>query len=205
MTGKKKFIIDAFNEQLGAIKAEAAKPDSGQTFVTLVLFGVGREGGIEVAYDKVPAEKVPELNEETYQTVGNTPMRDGIGTLLTKLLPRDDSSPDADVSFLVWTFTDGLENASKEWSSAGLKTLTDTLEARDNWNFSIVGANQDVLKTSAEYGMSASNALSFNMDAESIGAMAKNTTRGVENYFSSRRQGVKKLNNLYAEDTKTEK
>jgi hypothetical protein len=60
---------------------------------------------------------------------------------------------------VVTVITDGLENASKEYSGTAIKTLVERMKNEEGWNFAYIGTNQDVQATSAS--LSIDNHMAF--------------------------------------------
>ena len=50
---------------------------------------------------------------------------------------------------MVTIITDGLENASKEYSGKAIKALVEQMKEKEGWNFAYIGTNQDVEAVSA--------------------------------------------------------
>ncbi len=54
-----------------------------------------------------------------------------------------------DNAAMVSVITDGLENASREYSGRAIKALVERMKNEEGWNFAFMGTNQDVEATSA--------------------------------------------------------
>ena len=68
--------------------------------------------GIATVYDRMPIDKVPDLDANDYQPTDNTPLYDAMGNAITNLqryINEDDN-------VLVTVITDGYENSSVEWN-----------------------------------------------------------------------------------------
>ena len=63
---------------------------------------------------------------------------------------------------VVTVITDGLENASKEYSGKAIKALVEQMKDQEGWNFAYIGTNQDVEATSAS--LSIDNHMAFSDD-----------------------------------------
>jgi len=66
----------------------------------------------------------------------------------------------------VTVITDGLENASREFTGSAIKALVDKLKDEEGWNFAYIGANQDV--ESVAMSLSISNTMTFISDTEGM-------------------------------------
>lgn len=118
----------------------------------------------------LPASEVAQLMPSDYNPRGLTPLNDAIADAVAAL---DSATGKHDVVFLA-IFTDGLENAS-EHSTASIKTLLEQCEAA-GWGIVFVGANQDTVKTAAQFGMrKRGRAFDFDANEQSV----RRSMRGV--------------------------
>ena len=85
---------------------------------TLTLFNSGK---LDVRHRAVPVAQVPELTELTYQPAEMTPLYDAIGRTLTAA--AHEVPPESKKLCVI--LTDGLENASREYTRDGI--------ARTSW------------------------------------------------------------------------
>ena len=146
MSSIAKAAISGFNETLGGIRsAQKQFADTQEHFVSLMVFCDCDKSYI---YDNVPVDKVKELTSREYRPCCCTPLYDAMGISLNKLLNETKNNPDA--TAVVTIITDGLENSSKEYRLADIKKLVERLKNEEGWNFSYIGTNQDVEKTSRD-------------------------------------------------------
>ena len=120
--------------------------------------------GIATVYDRMPIDKVPDLDANDYQPTDNTPLYDAMGNAITNLqryINEDDN-------VLVTVITDGYENSSMEWSHQQVFQLVEDL-TKKNWLFTYIGANQDALKVAK--GMGIDHSMNYMSDAEGTKAM----------------------------------
>jgi hypothetical protein len=94
---------------------------------------------------------------------GVTPLRDAIGTVINKTDARfkrmkKDNRPGR---VLVVIITDGLENASKEFTADVIKEMIEKHEKKNKWNFVFLGANQDAVTTGASYGTHVNKSMTY--------------------------------------------
>lgn len=188
--GKKEAAIAAFNEQVKTIQENAEK--GGDTFVSLILFGHAMNT-VEVIKDRVPAEDLDELTEEDYTPTANTPFRDAIGLAIATLEAEDD--PEEDVSFLVVTISDGLENASREWGPQTLANKVHELQDTDRWSFvTLVGEGIDMTEVD-NLGLPLGNIGQFKNNAQGLRGASLTMSAGTESYLSAREKGETKVSN----------
>ena len=128
---------------------------------SLVVFN-GRS--IATVYDRMPIDKVPNLDANDYQPTDNTPLYDAMGNAITNLQRYIND----DDNVLVTVITDGYENSSVEWNHQRVFQLVEDLKNK-NWLFTYIGANQDALKVAK--GMGIDHSMNYMSDAEGTKAM----------------------------------
>lgn len=154
--------ISGFNETIGGIRsAQKQFGDTQEHFVSLMVFCDCDKSFI---YDNVPIADVKELTSKEYRPCCCTPLYDAMGISLNKLLNDIKNNPDA--TAVVTIITDGLENASKEYRLADIKALVERLKNDEGWNFSYIGTNQDVEKSSRD--LSIDNHMAFVDDQDGM-------------------------------------
>lgn len=153
MSAVRDATIDGFNEYINTLKE-----DGGKYKVSLTLFDSDMQNKIrlERRYDNVLVDDVKPLTKEDYQPNGGTPLQDAFCMTLKEMKDRTDEK------YLFVVLTDGMENTSQEYSAKDMKKLKEKLEAKDNWTFVYLGANQDAFATSSSYGFTTSNTSNFN-------------------------------------------
>ncbi|MCB0910693.1 MAG: VWA domain-containing protein [Propionibacteriaceae bacterium] len=128
----------------------------GRTTVSLAQF----DDRYEDVYTAADVSVVPALD---LQPRGSTAMLDAIGRSITALGARlaamaEDERPGT-VIFAI--MTDGLENASTEYTHAAVKALITRQETVYNWQFLYMGADQDAIEVGASIGVRADRSLSY--------------------------------------------
>tara|TARA_R110000850_G_scaffold66712_1_gene148193 strand:+ start:184 stop:849 length:666 start_codon:yes stop_codon:yes gene_type:complete len=141
-------VITHFNHFLKTQQAE-----KGEAKLTLVLF----DNQYELLYDAIDLASAVPLTSETYYVRGMTAMNDAVGCVLTANQNEEKA--------IVLIHTDGMENASREFTPASVKALVDKLES--TWEFIFVGANIDAQRTGDQYGFV--NNIQSNATAEAMG------------------------------------
>ena len=132
--------ISGFNETVGGIRsAQERYQGSQEHFVSLFVFCNCDKSYI---YENVPVAEVKELTSKEYRPCCCTPLYDAMGISLNQLLTKIQS--DKNATAVVTVITDGLENASREYSGKAIKALVDKLKDEEGWNFAYIGTNQDV-------------------------------------------------------------
>ena len=150
-----KAAIAGFNETVGGIRsAQERFKDTQEHFVSLMIFCDCEK---TMVYDMVPVDKVKELTSKEYRPCCCTPLYDAMGISINALYNAIKDKEDA--TAVVTVITDGLENASKEYSGKAIKALVERMKDEEGWNFAYIGTNQDVAATSAS--LSIDNHMAF--------------------------------------------
>jgi uncharacterized protein YegL len=143
----------------------------GETILTAVLF----DNQYEVLWDGINAYSV-QLTEKEYFVRGSTSLLDAVGkTILDvnhRLLKNSKSDSLRKVIFVITT--DGMENASCEFSYKKIKNLIKQQKEKYDWEFIFLGANIDAAKEADSLGIEANNAYKFEA-----------STTGVQNMYDT--------------------
>ena len=148
-------------ETIQTIRTAQKDNDNQEHLFSLVVFN-GRS--IATVYDRMPIDKVPDLDANDYQPTDNTPLYDAMGNAITNLQRYIND----DDNVLVTVITDGYENSSVEWNHQRVFQLVEDLKNK-NWLFTYIGANQDALKVAK--GMGIDHSMNYMSDAEGTKAM----------------------------------
>ncbi len=165
----KSAIIKGFNEIVETVKGVEKQFPEQQHFISFVTFnGLG----LKTLIWKEPVDKINMIDEKAYRPEASTPLYDAIGSSCTQLRKELDSETDYNV--LVTILTDGLENASKEYSGKAVRQLIEELKL-NHWAFTYIGAEHDV-ENSAN-SISITNTLVFKKDAAGMKSMFERESR----------------------------
>lgn len=155
MGGTQNEVIGAYNAFIEDQK-KIAKDNDAKIKTTLILF----DDRYEEVYEKVPVEQTPELTNQTYFVRGMTAYLDALGNTITKFEGKK--------NVIFFIETDGMENASREYSMDAVKKLVEKKKS-EGWDFNFVGADLDtatVSKMSGMLGIDASKTMAFAKSAE---------------------------------------
>ena len=134
----------------------------GETWWTLTTFNKN----VHTRFSALPGRRVPLLGGE-YAPRGSTALYDAIGASIEKTrahLAELGSGRPADV--IVVILTDGMENASREWSRDQVFDLITEAE-NAGWQFIFLGANQDSWEVSQRMGIRRGAVVDWSPDARS--------------------------------------
>lgn len=130
----------------------------GETIVTAVLF----DDRYEILWNGVDANKA-KLTDKEYFVRGCTALLDAVGkTILDvgyRLSKTSEDERPGKVIFVITT--DGLENASREFTYNKVKELIKHQQEKYCWEFIFLGANIDAAKEADSIGISMDNAYNF--------------------------------------------
>ena len=168
--------VDGFNETLAGIKKAQEKFAVTQDhFVTLVTFcGCGTE----YVMDKKPAAEARPLTMNDFRPCCMTPLYDAMGCTLTAMHRHVEKMDDCVV--VVTIITDGMENASREYSGKNIKALVQRLRS-EGWTFTYMGANQNAVEVASE--LSIRNSRNFAYTNEGTRDTMSKDSRTRMNFF----------------------
>ncbi|PWN01289.1 hypothetical protein DJ010_19195 [Nocardioides silvaticus] len=135
---------------------EEQRKESGECRVTLAQF----DDTYDVVYASRPLSAVPPLD---LQPRGTTALLDAMGRLIISAgdelaaLPEDERPG----TVIVAIMTDGLENASREWTHPAIKALVEQQVRDYAWQFQYMGADQDAIEVGTSLGVSAAASVTY--------------------------------------------
>jgi uncharacterized protein YegL len=184
-------MVSIKEDMEGGIKTlidEQAK-EAGTCLVTLAQF----DDIYEVVADEVPAA---EMAPYVLVPRNTTALLDAIGRTIAKVHARIESTESADrpANVVFAVITDGLENASKEWSRL---QVMDSVKARsaEGWHFSFLGADQDAIQEGGDLGVAAGSSLKWDKSAKGADEAMKSLSASVRRVRSGEAQNLE-----YTED-----
>lgn len=161
MSGLESDTIGGYNAMLKKQQAEA-----GEATVTTVLF----DDKYELLHDRINIKGVRPITEKEYFVEGSTALLDAIGKTIQKMVKvQKNTSEDQRADQVVFVITtDGMENASREYTSERIKKMVEHQKEKYNWEFIFLGANIDAVATAADFGINANRTANFHADAKGI-------------------------------------
>ncbi|WP_148613865.1 vWA domain-containing protein [Nocardioides rubriscoriae] len=115
-------------------------------------------------YDVVYADRdVADVPPLDLRPRNMTALHDAMGRMITDAgtglarLPEDQRPG----TVIVAIMTDGLENASKEWTGPAIKTLVEQQTQQWGWQFMYMGADQDAVEVGASLGVPAAQSMTY--------------------------------------------
>jgi hypothetical protein len=161
MASVKDATIEAFNGFL-----QSQRGGAGTAQMTLVQF----DDQYEPLYTARPLVAAPLLNDQTFVPRGCTALLDAMGRTIVCTGKRLREMPEADRpgTVLFVTLTDGLENASREYTLEKINAMIAEQRDKYSWQFIFLAANQDAIAAAARMGIGAAQALTYSHSTAGI-------------------------------------
>ena len=158
MSGLESDTIGGFNSLI-----EKQRKQDGECFVSTVLF----DNVSEVLHDRVKLSKIKKMTDKDYTVRGCTALVDAIGGAIHHIgnihkYARPDDVPEKTMFVIM---TDGMENASRKYTSKELKMMIERQKEKYGWEFLFIGANIDSIETAECYGISDDRAVNYHADS----------------------------------------
>ena len=154
-SGSMQSIKDDIVGGFAAFVAEQQQAD-GECRMTLARF--------DNEYEPVFADQpIAQVGPLVLEPRGSTALLDSMGRLVVDAGARLAALPEDERpgTVVVAVMTDGLENASREWTHAAIKALVDQQTHTYGWQFLYMGADQDAIEVGKELGIAADHAMTW--------------------------------------------
>ncbi len=158
MAGLEADTIGGFNGMI-----ERQKRAEGKALVSTVLFS----NDSAIIHDRVDLRRIEPMTRREYFVGGGTALIDAIGGAIHHIgnihkYIREEDRPEHTVFVIT---TDGMENASRRYTSDEVKAMVKRQKEEYGWEFLFLGANIDAVETAAHFGIGADRAVTFRNDA----------------------------------------
>jgi uncharacterized protein YegL len=159
MAGLESDTIGGYNAMLTKQQNEP-----GEATVTTVLF----DDEYELLHDRINIKGIRMITERDYFVGGCTALLDAIGKTIYKIgnVQKHTSEDQRADNVMFVIITDGLENASREYSYGRIREMVERQKRQYGWEFIFMGANIDAIATGAKFGVSADRSANYNADGE---------------------------------------
>ena len=129
------------------------------------------------------------MTEDDYTVRGCTALIDAIGGAIHHIgnvhkYARPEDVPEHTLFVIT---TDGMENASRRYSSEQVKTMIKRQKDKYGWEFLFIGANIDAVETAARYGIDEDRAVNYMADQEGTQILYESVSEAVCNVRSNRK------------------
>ena len=159
MAGLEGDTIGGFNAMI-----EKQKGEPGEALVSTVLF----DHESEVIHDRVDIQKIEPMTRQQYYVRGCTALLDAVGGAIHHIgnvhkYAREEDRPEKTLFVIT---TDGMENASRQYSYERVKMMIERNTDKYGWEFIFLGANIDAAKEAARFGISEDRAANYHADSK---------------------------------------
>lgn len=157
MQSVRRATIDGFNE---FVRGQRRGP--GDCRLRLIQF----DHEYNLRYD-TSIREVPQLNDLNYEPRGTTALLDAIGRAVKDLgddlnLTPEENRPG---KVIVVIMTDGIENASKNYTRKRISDLITHQRDVYKWEFIFLGANMDAIQEAGDLGIARNAAMTYTASA----------------------------------------
>jgi uncharacterized protein YegL len=170
MSGLESDTIGGYNSML-----EKQKREEGEALISTVLF----DDRTEILHDRRDLKKVERITDKEYYVRGCTALLDAVGgsihhiSRIQKEMPEEER-PEKTLFIIT---TDGMENASRQYSYDKVKKMVEKKKKKQHWEFIFLGANIDAVEVAGRFGVEASRAVRYECDSQGtalhFGVMSK--------------------------------
>ena len=173
MSGLEKDTIGGFNSMI-----EKQKKEDGLCYVSTLLF----DDKCEVLHDRVKLGDVPVMTEDDYYVRGSTALLDALGGAIKHIgnIHKYARSEDIPEKTLFVITTDGMENASRKYTSERVKQMIERQQKKYGWEFIFIGANIDAVTTAKSYGIAPERAVNYTADSRGTNALFSSVGKAVK-------------------------
>ena len=159
-------MANLVDDTIGGFNAmiQKQKQEAGEAYVSTVLF----DNYTEVLHDRVEIQKIQPMTREDYYVRGCTALLDAVGKSIHHIsrvhkYARDEDRPEKTLFIIT---TDGMENASREYSYEKVRQMIQRKKEKYGWEFLFLGANMDAAREAARFGITEDRAANYHADCK---------------------------------------
>lgn len=159
MSGLEDDTIGGYNAML-----EKQKKEPGEAIITTVLF----DDKYELLHDRINLCGIAPITYKEYYVRGSTALLDAVGRTINKIgnVQKHTTEEEQAERILFVITTDGMENASREFTYEKVRQMIEHQKSKYGWEFIFLGANIDAIATAERFGISKDRATNYNADSE---------------------------------------
>ena len=175
MAGLEDDTIGGFNAML-----EKQKQEEGEVIVSTVLF----DNETDVIHDRVNITDIAPLTRKEYYVRGCTALLDAVGGAIHHIgnvhkYAREEDRPEKTLFVIT---TDGMENASRQYTYEKVRSMIEKQKAKYGWEFLFLGANIDAAREAARFGITADRAANYHADRQGTAVVYEAVSETVCNF-----------------------
>ena len=161
MSGFEDDTVGGFNATV-----EKQKEKEGKVYVSTVLF----DNDCEVIHDRADINEIKPMTRNDYQVGGCTALLDAIGNAIHHIgnihkYSRPEDVPEHTIFIIT---TDGMENASRKYSSDKIKAKIKRQTEKYGWEFVFLAANIDAVETAEHIGIRRDRAANYRQTGDGV-------------------------------------
>ena len=152
------------DDTIGGFNAMIRKQqdEEGEALVSTVLF----DNMTEVIHDRVNIRDIKPMTRNEYYVRGSTALLDAVGKAIHHIgnvhkYAREEDRPEKTLFVIT---TDGMENASREYTYDRVRSIIERQKEKYGWEFLFLGANIDAAKEAARFGIDRDRAANYHAD-----------------------------------------
>ena len=179
MAGLESDTIGGFNAMI-----QKQKGEDGEAYVSTVLF----DNHTEVIHDRVDIQQLQPMTRKDYYVRGCTALLDAVGKSIRHIgnvhkYAREEDRPEKTIFVIT---TDGMENASREYTYERVRKMIEHEKEKYGWEFLFLGANIDATKEAARFGIREDRAANYHADKKGTAVIYEAMNEAVCNARSCR-------------------
>ena len=179
MAGLEDDTIGGFNAMI-----EKQKREDGEAYVSTILF----DNYSEVLHDRVDIQEIQPMTCRDYYVRGCTALLDAMGKAIHHIgnvhkYAREEDRPEKTLFIIT---TDGMENASREYTYERVRKMIEHEKKKYGWEFLFLGANIDAAKEAARFGIHTDRAANYHADHVGTAVLYEAMSEAVCNVRASR-------------------
>ena len=179
MAGLEGDTIGGFNAMI-----EKQRLEPGEAVVSTVLFDTHSD----VIHDRLGLDRIPRLTDREYCVRGCTALLDAVGGAIRHIATvhkyaREEDRPEKTLFVIT---TDGMENASRQYSYEKVRSLIEKQKRDHGWEFLFLGANIDAAREAARFGIHPDRAVDYRADRRGTRVIYETVSETVRDFRASR-------------------
>ena len=179
MAGLEDDTIGGFNAMI-----QKQKGEDGEAYSSTALF----DNHTEVTHDRVDIQKIQPLTRKDYYVRGCTALLDAVGKSIHHIgnvhkYAREEDRPEKTIFVIT---TDGMENASREYTYDRVRKMIEHEQEKYSWEFLFLGANIDAAKEAARFGITEDRAANYHADRQGTAVIYEAMSEAVCNVRACR-------------------
>lgn len=159
MSGLEKDTIGGYNAML-----EKQKKEKGEAIITTVLF----DDKYEILHDRINVKGIAPITDKEYFVMGSTALLDAVGKTINKIgnVQKHTAEEERAEHVMFVITTDGMENASREFSYEKVRQMIERQKTKYGWEFIFLGANIDAISAAERFGICKDRVANYKADSE---------------------------------------